>query len=67
MFLYAREQRTGTDSKKHAGEIARKVIEWAEAARPTALRHDTAEAIMVGLWGLLHLGWLQALPRELQR
>lgn len=66
-FLYAREQRCGTDSKKHAGEIARKVIAWAEAARPTALRHDTAEAIMVGLWGLLHLGWLQALPRELQR
>ncbi len=67
VFLYSREQRCGTDSKRHAGELARKVIDWAQASRPTALRHDTAEAIMIGLWGLLHLGWLQALPKELQR
>jgi hypothetical protein len=67
LFLYSREQRSGTDAKRHAGETARKVIVWAGAARPTALRHDTAEAIMVGLWGLLHLGWLEALPRELKR
>jgi hypothetical protein len=66
-FLYSREQRSGTESKRHAGELARKVIQWAQASRPTALRHDTAEAIMIGLWGLLHLGWLQALPKELQR
>ncbi len=66
-FLYSREQRSGTDSKRHAGELARKIIQWAQASRPTALRHDTAEAIMIGLWGLLHLGWLQALPKELQR
>ena len=67
LFLYQREQRSGPDAKRHAGEIARKVIEWANASRPTALRHDTAEAIMIGLWGLLHLGWLDALPKELQR
>ena len=67
LFLYSREQRSASESKKHAGEVARKVIEWAEASRPTSLRHDTAEAIMIGLWGLLHLGWLDALPRELQR
>jgi hypothetical protein len=67
MFLYCREQRTGPESKKHAGEIARKVIEWADAPRPTSLRHDAAEAIMVGLWGVLALGWLDVLPKELQR
>lgn len=67
LFLYSREQRSGTEAKKHAGEVARKVIAWAEASRPTSLRHDAAEAIMIGLWGLLHLGWLEALPRELQR
>jgi hypothetical protein len=66
-FLYSREQRSGMDSKRHAGELARKVIQWAQASRPTALRHDTAEAIMIGLWGLLHLGWIQTLPKELQR
>jgi hypothetical protein len=67
LFLYSREQRTGVESKKHAGEVARKVIAWAEASRPTSLRHDAAEAIMIGLWGLLHLGWLDKLPKELQR
>ena len=27
LFLYSREQRTGVESKKHAGELARRVIE----------------------------------------
>lgn len=67
LFLYSREQRSGVGAKRHAGEIARKVIAWAEASRPTSLRHDAAEAIMIGLWGMLHLGWLDALPKELQR
>ena len=67
MILYSREQRSGPEAKRHAGEIARKVIEWAEASRPTSLRHDAAEAIMIGLWGLIHIGWLEALPRELHR
>lgn len=67
MFLFTREQRTGSAAKQHAGEIARKVIEWSGVDRPTALRHDTAEAIMIGLWGLLRVGWLDALPKELQR
>ena len=49
------------------GEMARKVIEWSAAPRPTALRHDTAEAIMIGLWGVLQLGWLAKLPRELHQ
>ena len=67
LLLYSREQRSGPDAKKHAGEIARKVIEWSGTARPTSLRHDAAEAIMIGLWGVMHLGWLPVLPRELQR
>jgi hypothetical protein len=58
---------SGVDAKRHAGETARKVIEWSKAPRPTSLRHDTAEAIMIGLWGVLHLGWLEKLPKELQR
>ena len=66
-FLHAREQRSGIDAKKHAGDVARKVIDWAQASRPTSLRHDAAEAIMIGLWGLIHLGWLDALPKELRR
>jgi hypothetical protein len=66
-FLYSREQRSGPEAKHHAGEIARKIIEWSGTDRPTSLRHDAAEAIMIGLWGVVHLDWLPALPRELQR
>ncbi|MBC8076709.1 MAG: hypothetical protein H7Y32_11595, partial [Chloroflexales bacterium] len=46
---------------------ARRVIAWAGAPRPTSLRHDAAEAILIGLWGALEVGWLPALPPELRR
>ena len=34
---------------------------------PTSLRHDAAEAILVGLWGVLSAGWLRALPPAILR
>jgi hypothetical protein len=62
VFLYPREQRSGEQAKRVADELARRVIEWSGARRPTSLRHDAAEAILIGLWGVLELGWLSALP-----
>ena len=44
-LLYARERRSGAEAKAHANTLARRVIEWSGAPRPTALRHDAAEAI----------------------
>ncbi len=61
-LFYPREQRSGVLAKRHAGIMARRVIDWSKAARPTALRHDTAEAIMIGLWGVIDLGWLDEVP-----
>jgi len=66
-LLYPREQRSGARAKQHADELARQVIAWSGASRPTALRHDTAEAILIGLWGVLEVGWLAQLPPELRR
>ena len=66
VFLYPREQRTGVDAKRHAIEVARTIIDWSGAVRPTSLRHDAAEAILIGLWGVMHFGWLAELPVELQ-
>lgn len=63
-LLLPRDQRTGTDAKQAAGRLARKIIDWSGAARPTSLRHDAAEAILVGAWGVLELGWLGAVPPE---
>ena len=61
-LLYPRQQRTGVDAKQHADRLARAVIEWSGAPRPTSLRHDAAEAILIGLWGVLQVGWLTEIP-----
>ena len=66
-FLYPREQRRGVQAKETAEVLARRVIAWSQIRRPTALRDDTAEAILIGLWGVLAVGWLLHLPDELRR
>jgi hypothetical protein len=65
-FLYPREQRSGIIAKRSADELARRIIDWSGAVRPKSLRHDTAEAIMIGLWGVLEMGWLDQVPEELR-
>jgi len=64
-FLYPREQRNGELAKRVADDLARRVIGWSGARRPTSLRHDAAEAILIGLWGVLQSGWLPAVPHGL--
>ncbi len=61
-LLYARQQRSGAQAKEHATVLARRIIVWSEARRPTSLRDDAAEAIVIGLWGVLEAGWLSHLP-----
>ncbi|WDP89912.1 MAG: hypothetical protein HUN04_09400 [Desulfobacter sp.] len=64
-FLYHREQQTGKSAKRNAGILAKHVIEWSGAKRPTSLRHDAAEAILAGLWGVIDAGWLPEFPGRL--
>lgn len=66
-LLYAREQRSGAKAKETADGLARRIIGWSGAAKPTSLRHDAAEAILIGFWGVLELGWLAAVPPEVRR
>jgi len=61
-LLYPRQQRTGVDAKHHADRLARSIIDWSGAPRPTSLRHDAAEAILIGLWGVLQVRWLAEAP-----
>ena len=61
-LLYDRQQRSGSQAKKQALTLARRVIEQLGGKKPTSLRHDTAEAILVGYYALLELGWLKDLP-----
>jgi transposase len=61
-LFYARQRTSGTQAKKEADSLARLVIKELGGKRPTQLRHDTAEAVLVGLYGLLELGWLENWP-----
>ena len=65
-LLYDREQRSGVAAKRHADLLARRVIDWAHAPRPTALRHDAAEAILIGLWAVIEVGWLASVPAQVR-
>ncbi len=61
-FFDPKDQR-GRDRSKHSADVlARRIIEWSGAPRPTSLRHDAAEAILIGLWGVLEIGWLEQMP-----
>lgn len=53
-LLLSRQQRSGKQAKQVADELAREIIEQSEAANPTSLRHDAAEAILVGWWATGH-------------
>jgi hypothetical protein len=66
-MLYPREQSSGLKAKQSADGLARKIIEWSGAPRPISLRHDAAEAIALGLWGVEHVGWLKRIPSEVSR
>jgi hypothetical protein len=61
-LLLARQQTSGLLAKQEADFLARRVIVERGGKKPTQLRHDTAEAILVGLYALLDLGWLECWP-----
>jgi hypothetical protein len=61
-LILERHRRSGQDAKERADALAREVIAWSGADRPTSLRHDAAEAVLIGLWGVLNAGWLDASP-----
>lgn len=65
-LLLARDRRSGADAKQQADVLARRIIDWSGAPRPTSLRHDAAEAILLGLWGVVAAGWLPELPPGLR-
>ncbi|MEM8486674.1 MAG: hypothetical protein AAF564_14065 [Bacteroidota bacterium] len=66
LLLLSRHQRSGKDAKKHADRLARQIIDWSGAKKPTSLRHDAAEAICIGLWGTHKVGWLSEVPAVLR-
>jgi hypothetical protein len=63
-LMLPRQQRSGPKAKSEADGLARNVIAWSGAPRPKgALKHDAAEAILVGLHGALEVGLLEKKDR----
>ncbi len=61
-LFFDRQHANGPLAKREADGLARQVIDRLGIKQPTGLRHDTAEAILIGLYGLLELNWLAAWP-----
>jgi hypothetical protein len=55
--LLSRPDLGGLQAKAEATALAHRVIKNASAKNPTSLRHDAAEAICIGLWGVKQIGW----------
>lgn len=66
-LLYPRERRSGAMAKDIATGLAERVIACSGLRRHTAPRHDAAEAILIGLWGVMEQGWIDRLPPEIRR
>lgn len=63
-LFYARQHKNSHMAKQQAREMAARVIRHLGHKKPTGLRHDTAEAILIGLYGLLDLGWIADWPPQ---
>ena len=64
-WMPPKSRRSGASAKRSAVAWASGLIPLLGAQAPkTPLRHDTAEAILLGLWGLEQRGWL--LPERLR-
>lgn len=61
-LFYKRQHPNRSQAKKEADGLARQVIAEFGRKKPTSLRHDTAEAVLIGLYGMLELGWLSDWP-----
>ncbi len=67
LLLLPRQQHSASLAKASAVELAKRVIAWSGARRPTSLRDDAAEAILIGFWGALDVGWLTQVPAAVIR
>jgi hypothetical protein len=61
-LLVPRQRRSGKGAKEVAEALAWQLFDLDGATRPPTLRHDAAEAVMIGLWAVLELGWRERAP-----
>lgn len=64
-LLHPRERRDARAAKSAARELAAVAVAQLSDLPASQLRHDAAEAVLIGLWGLKELGWIAAYPSGL--
>lgn len=58
LLLPRQREHGGSKAKQHAQDMAAELIAWSDAPLPTStLRHDAAEAILIGAWACAQRGW----------
>ena len=63
-LMLPRQQRSGEIAKREADGLARRVIAWSGASKPKGdLRHDAAEAILLGIHGAIEVNLLDRVPK----
>ena len=63
-LMLPRQQRSGEIAKREADGLARRVIAWSGARKPKGdLRHDAAEAILIGIHGAIEVNLLDRVPK----
>ncbi|NLV96370.1 MAG: hypothetical protein GX043_03405 [Desulfovibrionales bacterium] len=61
-FLLPRQQHSGATAKAAACALARAFVHAEGPSISTTLRHDAAEAMLLGLWAVTDLNW-RTMPR----
>ncbi|MFO0890102.1 MAG: hypothetical protein U0790_13310 [Isosphaeraceae bacterium] len=61
-FFRPGDHRDRKRAKASAEGFARRVIDWSGVRKPARLGHDAAEAVLIGLWGVIQVGWLSGPP-----
>lgn len=65
-LLYFREQQNRNDAKANAIVYAGRVIEKLSDRRATSLDDNSAEAILIGLYGMKRLNWIDSVNQILR-
>lgn len=58
--LWPRDLQSGSSAKRKAQQLSKAIITAQSGHAPTALRHDTAEATLMGWWALYQSEWISA-------
>lgn len=61
-LLHPRERRDARTAKAAARDLAAVAVAELSTLAGSSLRHDAAEAVLIGVWGLRELGWVAAWP-----